>query len=232
MWSIALGRLKFSVPNPQDWKALALSFTDNDTAVLLGGYDKTIRKLDLQNSKPGWQLVNHHLLALETPISGTNANAPRYVSFSPNRSEVAVACRGYPSIVRSISEARPVARCRRVTDWKALTDAWAGVDRVLWHPNPRQGEFFGLYNDGCVFKWSPSEGGSLEVRARASEFEFSPDVALFITSDITGIIKDWDFSISRSSFNYHVSQASPVSALVRTMGAFTTLAVRPAMLGA
>ncbi|KAF6219656.1 hypothetical protein HO133_004125 [Letharia lupina] len=187
--SIALGRLKFSVPNPQDCKALALSFTDNDTAVLLGGDDKTIRKLDLQNSKPGWQLVNHHLLALETPISGINANAPRYVAFSPNRSEVAVAYRGYPLSVWSMSEARPVARCRRVTDWKALTDAWAGVDRVLWHPNPRQGEFFGLYNEGCVFKWSPSEGSSQEVRVRASKFEFSPNGALFITSDITGIIK-------------------------------------------
>lgn len=193
VWSIALGRLKFTVPNPQDCKALALSFTDNDTAILLGGDDKSIRKLDLQNPKLGWQFVNNHLLALETPIPRANANAPRYIAFSPDRSQVAVAYRGYPLSIWSMSEARSVARCRRVTDWKALTDAWAGVDRVLWHPNPRQGELLGLYNDGCVFKWNPSEDNSQEVRARASEFEFSPDGALFITSDITGIIKVWNY---------------------------------------
>ena len=193
VWSIAQGLLKFTVPNPQDCKALALSFTDNDTAVLLGGDDKSIRKLDLRNPKSGWQVVNHHLLASETPIPGTNANAPRYIAFSPDRSQVAVAYQGYPLSIWSMLEARPIARCRRVTDWKALTDAWAGVDRVLWHPNPRQGELLGLYNDGCVFKWNPSEGTSQEVRAQASEFEFSPDGALFITSDITGIIKVWNY---------------------------------------
>lgn len=110
-----------------------------------------------------------------------------------------------------MSEARPVARYRRVTDWKALTDAWAGVDRVLWHPNPRPGKLLGLYNEGSVFNWSPSEGSSQEVRARASKFEFSPNGALFITSDITGIIKVWNYQ--HFAFIYQLSWEPGITGL-------------------
>ena len=231
VWSIAQGRLKFTVLNPQDCKALALSFTDNDTAILLGGDDKTIRKLELQNPKSGWQLVNHHLLASETPIPRTNANAPRYIAFSPDRSLVAVAYLGYPLSVWSMSEARPIARCRRVTEWKALVDAWAGVDWVLWHPNPRQGEpLASIMTDACsngIHRKAIAKKCGLELL----NLNLPPAVCSSSLATSLVLSKSGTINISRSSINYPANQASPVSALVQITGAFTTLVARFAMFG-
>lgn len=110
-----------------------------------------------------------------------------------------------------MSEARPIARCRRVTDWKALTDAWAGVNRVLWHPNPIQCKLLGLYNDGCEFKWNLSDGDSQGVRASASAFGISPNGAIFITSDITSIIEVWNYQ--HFALNYRFSCAPGITSL-------------------
>lgn len=191
-WAIPLGQQSLSVASPKDCKALALIWIQNDGAILLGGDDKTIRKLDVNARNPGWQILDPELLKEETAISGTNTNSPRYMAFSPDGLQVAVAYRGYPLSIWNLSELRSVARCKRVAEKrKDITNAWTAVDRVLWHPT--SGEILGLYMDGCVFKWNPYEEVGQEVRARASEVECSPDGALFATSDITGNIKIWNY---------------------------------------
>lgn len=193
LWSTPEGQQKYAIQNPKDCKALnAFAFTENDMTILLGCDDKTIRKLDLMRPKQGWQILDDKLLRAERPIPGTNTNTPRYMDFSPDASLVAVAYRGYPLSVWSLSERRSIATLRRDAGSREHNSStWTGVDRVRWHPN--SDEILGLYNDGCVFKWNFYEEDTQEVRARASEIDMSNDGVLFATSDIGGIIKIWNY---------------------------------------
>ena len=192
VWSLPSGRLESLVTNPQDCNALTLSFTENDGAILVGSEDKTIRRLEIGNPALSWQQVHPNLVKEESPIPGANANSPVCMAFSPDLAYIAVAYRGYPLSIWSLSEGRSIAKCRRISEKrKNVVDAWTGVDRVTWHPY--NGEVLGLYSDGCVFRWHPLEEDKQEVRARASELECSSDGVLFITSDVDGIIKIWNY---------------------------------------
>ncbi|KAK4695038.1 hypothetical protein P7C71_g2638, partial [Lecanoromycetidae sp. Uapishka_2] len=193
IWSVPQGQLRHEIQNPKDCKALsALAYTDNDTAILLGSDDKTIRRLDLARPMEGWQILHPKLLKSETPMADTNTNIPNYMQFSPDTSQVAVAYRGYPLSVWSLAEKRSIATLRRdLSKRKHNSNTWTAVDRVRWHP--KGGDILGLYNDGCVFKWNLYDEDTSEVRARASEIDISPDGAVFATSDIGGIIKIWNY---------------------------------------
>lgn len=193
IWSIPHGHLKYEIQNPKDCKALnALAFTDGDMAILLGSDDKTIRRLDLARPKEGWQILHPKLLKSEAPMADTNTNIPRYMQFSPDTSQVAVAYRGYPLSVWSLAEKRSIATLRRnLGKRKHNSTTWTAVDRVRWHP--KGGEILGLYNDGCVFKWNLYDEDTNEVRARASEIDMSSDGVVFATSDIGGLIKIWNY---------------------------------------
>ena len=193
LWSTPEGQQKHMIDNPKDCKALnAFVFIDNDMTILLGCDDKTIRKLDLTRPKQGWQILDEKLLKAESPIKGTNTNTPRYIDFSPDASQVAVAYRGYPLSIWSLPDRRSIATLRREHgSRKHISNTWTGVDRVRWHPNG--GEILGLYNDGCVFKWNVYEEDTQEVRARASEIDISNDGVVFATSDIGGVIKIWNY---------------------------------------
>lgn len=194
LWSIPAGRLKRTLENPKDCKALnALKFTGNDKAVLLGSDDKNIRKLDLTKPNQGWQILDPNLLMTEAFIPGTNTNTPRYMCFNPDASLVAVAYSGYPLSIWSLSKAQSIATLRRDAEKRKQSSmSWTGVDRVRWHPT-EDGEVLGLYNDGYVFKWNIYQEDTQEVHTRASEIECSPDGTLFATSDIGGIIKIWNY---------------------------------------
>lgn len=193
IWSVPQGQLKYRIQNPKDCKSLnALAFTDDDMAILLGGDDKTIRRLDLARPKEGWQILHPKLLKSEATMAGTNTNTPSYMAFSPDASQVAVAYRGYPLSIWSLAEKRSIAILRRdLGKRKHNSNTWTAVDRVRWHPKGY--EILGLYNDGCVFKWNLYDEDTNEVRARASEIDMSSDGAVFVTSDIGGIIKVWNY---------------------------------------
>ena len=194
LWSIPAGRLKRTLENPKDCKALnALKFTGNDKAVLLGSDDKNIRKLDLTKPNQGWQILDPNLLMTEAFIPGTNTNTPRHMCFNPDTSLVAVAYSGYPLSIWSLSKAQSIAILRRDAEKRKQSSmSWTGVDRVRWHPR-EDGEVLGLYSDGYVFKWNIYQEDTQEVHTRASEIECSPDGTLFATSDIGGIIKIWNY---------------------------------------
>ena len=194
LWSIPSGRMKRTLENPKDCKALnALKFTGDDKIVLLGSDDKTIRKLDLTQPNQGWQILDPNLLMTEAFIPSSNINTPRYMRFNPDASLVAVAYSGYPLTVWSLSKVQSIATLRRdVEKRKQSSFSWTGVDRVRWHPG-EDGEVLGLYNDGYVFKWSIYQDDTQEVHTRASEIECSPDGSLFATSDIGGIINIWNY---------------------------------------
>ncbi len=193
LWSVPDGKLKRIIKNPRNCKALnAFAFIENDMTILLGCDDKSIRKLDLTRPSQEWDILDEKLLRVEPPMQGTTTNTIRYMDFSPDASQVAVAYRGYPLSVWSISDRKSVATLSFGSS-KQRHNTWKGVDRVRWYPNALSGEILGLYNDGCVFKWNIYEEDTEEIRAQASEIDMSNDGKLFVTSDIDGVIKIWNY---------------------------------------
>ena len=93
------------IKDPKDCRALdAFAFTDKDMNLLLGGDNKSIRKLDLTEPRQGCQILDNKLLSSENPLSGTGTNTPRYMDFNHEASLVAVAYRGYSLSVWSFLE--------------------------------------------------------------------------------------------------------------------------------
>lgn len=193
LWSVPDGKLKRIIKNPRNCKALnAWAFIENDTTILLGCDDKSIRKLDLTRPSQEWDILDEKLLRAEPPMQGTTTNTIRYMDFSPDASQLAVAYRGYPLSVWNISDRKSIATLSFGSS-KQRHNTWKGVDRIRWYPSALSGEILGLYNDGCVFKWNIYEEDTEEIRAQASEIDMSNDGKLFVTSDIDGVIKIWDY---------------------------------------
>ncbi|KAL9618612.1 MAG: hypothetical protein Q9160_006723 [Pyrenula sp. 1 TL-2023] len=62
---------------------------------------------------------------------------------------------------------------------------------MVWHP--RSGEVLGIYQDGNVFKWHPSESSSQEANEVTTALTCSSNGVLFATSDPNGLIKIWKY---------------------------------------
>ena len=213
IWSIPTAKILNSVDNPVSSKALAISFAENDTKVLLGSDDKAIRHFDLSSVEKGWQILEQGLLKEASQIEGGFITSPCCMKFNSDATQIAVAYRGYPLSVWDTNEPRLIGRCKRVVehrpDHARPSVSWMAVDRVAW--NPVTGHLLGLYKDGCIFKWNPVGDENQEVRTTADEIEASPDGRLFITSDSNGTVKVWDFTYF--SVVYQLSSENLVTSL-------------------
>ena len=210
VWQTSSGKQLHVIPNPADSRALEITFTDNDSMVLMCSDNKLIRKVALEKIDDGWQTLDPKILKEESRLEGVYTNTPCCVSFDAIASHIAVAYRGFPLSVWGLDKPRLIGRCKRITDQKRMNrNAWTGVDRVTWHPY--SGDVLGLYNDGCAFRWHPYEDESQEVMAGASEIVCSPDGVFFATSDVNGIIKLWNFQ--HFAIVYRLSYENPVTAL-------------------
>ena len=196
IWAIPQGKLLTSVANPRDAKAMAITFTKNDTEIFAASDDKLVRSLNTSKFDVGWQDQEPSLLRDTTYVEGGYITSPCYMAFSPDATQIAVAYRGYPLSVWSTSERRLVGRCKRASEHRPdhgrPSVPWMAVDRVVW--NPITSHLIGLYKDGSVFKWHPVGDETQEAHTTADEVEVSPDGKLFITSDSNGAVKIWNFA--------------------------------------
>jgi WD40 repeat protein len=184
VWSLSTARQLHCISNPNDTKALAVTFAANDTAVLTCSEDRAIRQWSLLVSPDSWVEIlgdntfgNHH------------HNSPKCVAFNQEGTQVALAYRGFPLSVWSIDHPGIVGMCERPGN--VGLDLWTGVDRVGW--NPVTGHVVGIYSDGCVFKWHPEENDNQELKTVALEIECSPDGNLLVTCSSDGTLQIWNF---------------------------------------
>ena len=215
IWDILTGRQIHVISNPIDSRALTLSFVENDTALLTATDTRDVSKLYLNNDTEGWKSLDDRIMQEDTSIPDTFLNSPTSLAFNPERTELAVAYRGYPLTVWSLEDAYLINRCkRRVGFHKVSTSSWTGVNRVCWHPT--SGDVLGIYTDGMVFKWHPIEENhqelqSTDINATPSEIECSPDGIIFATSDVHGAIKLYNFR--HFTLVYQLSSEDIVTAL-------------------
>ena len=192
IWRLSTCRLLHAIPNPSDARALDVIFSTDDTFVLIGLDDRSVRKLLLGTILEGWQTLDPRLLREDSVLEGTNRNAPCCIAFNGNATQIAVAYRGFPLSVWSIEKPRLINRCRRTTNQgRRPSNAWTGVDRIAWHPVNE--EILGLYSDGFIFKWHPLHDDNQELRAKACEIACSPEGTFFAASDADGNVKIYNY---------------------------------------
>lgn len=196
IWAIPSGQLVTDIPNPTDSRALAITFARNDTSVLIGSDDKVLRQFYLNAADKGWHTLDPTLLQENSSVEGGFITSPSFMAFNADTTQIAVAYRGYPLSVWATNEPRLIGRCRRVLKHRAdnarPSVSWMAVDRIAW--NPVIDHLVGLYKDGCVFKWNPTDDENQETRIIADEIQVSPDGKLFATSDSNGAVKVWNFA--------------------------------------
>ena len=113
-------------------------------------------------------------------------------AFSGDKIMVAVSYRGALLFVWNLSDGRCISYCKRAKEYgpdgrRVSILTWFAVDRFIW--NPITGHVFGIYRDGCVFKWHPITEENVEARKAADEITASPDSKLFATSSTNGFIR-------------------------------------------
>lgn len=196
IWAIPSGQLVDEIANPADSKALAITFVENDTKVLLGSDDRIIRHVHIKAVDQGWHSQDPALLQENFPVDGGFITSPSTMAFNADASKIAVAYRGYPLSVWATNEPRLIRRCRRAVKQRPdnararPSVSWMAVDRVVW--SPVADHLIGLYKDGCVFKWNPIDDRIQEAHTIADEIQISPDGKLFVTSDSNGTVKVWN----------------------------------------
>ena len=199
LWSLPSGQVLSSTPNPADCTAMAMDFAENDSKLLVGGDDRVIRYINIHDIEQGWYALDSALLKDTFQVLETFVNSPRplMIAFNGDRSQVGVCYRSFPMSVWSLSEARCIGRCRRAktarTDGTRPSDNWLPVDRFTW--NPILGHVIGIYKAGPIFKWHPLTNERQEVQpiGTADGITASSDGKLFLTSNIDGTLKVWNF---------------------------------------
>ncbi len=208
LWNISSSKQLHSFTNPIGAKALGIAFALNDTAIISCSDDKAIRRISLGAPEPQWEIAES--VVRDETFAGKNYNSPRRVAFNPDGSLVAVSYRGFPLAVWGVDSPGLIARCERPSDrGRGRHDMWTDVGSMGW--NPVTGHVLGLYNDGCIFKWHPFESEIEEIKTTAAEIQCSPDGNLFVTSNVDGTLKIWNFH--HFAMIYQLSCTSPVTDL-------------------
>ena len=195
LWAIPSGGILYSVSNNVEARAIALSFTNNDTRILAGFDDRAVRFLDVGQTKNEWRYV-HPTLFKEPLTAEAAANSPTCVAFSRDGSYAGVAYRGFPLSIWSLETGDCINRCNRAqgTNFSAdhYTAGWYVAWRFVW--NPVTDHVIGFRKEGFVFKWHPLTGEHQEAQAYANDVTASSHGKLFLSSTSTGIVKVWDFA--------------------------------------
>ena len=213
LWSVPSGQPISSTTTPADSRAMSISFTENDTKIIVGSNDKAIRYLHTHDLSTGWHVSELALLREVSEIEGAVANSPMCMAFNGNATQVGVSYRGFPLSVWALDEARCIGRCKRVKDTADRransSTSWFAVDRFTW--NPVSGHIIGIYRDGCLFKWHPVTDETQEVQSAADEVAASLDGKLFVTSNSNGTVRVWSFAYF--SVIYQLSSSDLVTGL-------------------
>lgn len=190
IWDITTGEELYTIRNERHHHTKAMAF-GRDNEICLAYDDCVIRCVDMKSGKEKWQCV------AKEPGVDTH-NCARYMSFSPDLTQIAIVFRGRPVVVwalQALAEANfiPPRRCILLEDKVRLAtdgDAWNAPEVALWHPITDH--VIILYEDTKIVDWNVAEDEQTQhshLGARA--MVLSPDGNLLLTSDVHGTLSLW-----------------------------------------
>ena len=184
IWNIRTGEELLQLARKPTTKTLALAFGANDSDLLIGSDDCSIICINTATAETLWTFT-----AKEAAIE--DYTCPRFMSFSPDLTRVAVVFRGKPVYVWKLQSSEPPKRCVCNEDRNASRkDAWNAPEKAIWHP--LIDHILILYEDTKIIDWSIADEGQVQHdHTSARAMALSPDGNLLITSDVTGTLSIW-----------------------------------------
>jgi len=192
VWSVKTGYIIYQIQNPLGSRALTIAFSAQNTELVMGSDDGSIRVARLTIASPAWSVSHQRLLKDDTDSDRQMFNRPRCMSFNSDASCVAITFRGAPLCVWGLDPQELIGRC--IGNQEHEGTSWKAVEQVLWHPNSEEVQVLGLYVGGNIFRWNPYFNTPQELQAHASILALSPEGNIFATGDHNGTIKLYDFN--------------------------------------
>ncbi|KAL8888657.1 MAG: hypothetical protein Q9192_006143, partial [Flavoplaca navasiana] len=190
IWNVKTGQQICVVNNPENAKALDITFINEESTLMSCSDDRRFRHCVISSPDAGWKVVSGNIKNDEG--NGGQLCSPILVAFNTDGSQIALFFRTLPVHVWDIDREQMIGRCIRPTDREKTRQApYSEVHQLCW--NPTSGHVLGLYIDGPVFKWRPGETICQELRTIAFNIQCSLDGSLFVTTKKDGSLEVWNF---------------------------------------
>ena len=186
-WDLTTGGEVFALRNEYERRILELSFSANDTELLVAYDDSTIQCFDLQTLVEKWSCL------FEDPEDPVR-QSPKLISLSPDNHQVVIGFRGRPLLAWSMNAAaRRPQKCIRPEDKYGRSDdnrKAATPETVVWRPG--LATVLIIYNDNTLFEWNIEEDILREIPGIGlREMTISADGNLLLTSDHNNLLSVW-----------------------------------------
>lgn len=192
VWDTLSTRPLYTYRNPQGMRAMAASFSEDCSEIILCCIDSNLRR-QLLSDPENWLHVSLHSSSYNSPgvIHGVGGGAPICTAFSPDGSKVVMAFRTAPAAIWGTESGNLIGRLNN-------KHSSHNVDypvRLTW--NPATDHVIGIFNTGTIFKWYPLDRDYTKMEANApvmaTEIACSPDGRLIVTSQRDGSLKIFSF---------------------------------------
>lgn len=195
VWRTTDWSLELSVDNPRQERAIEFKFDESDTLVMVSEQRRVYKLFTQRAQTPSWEQLDHGLLEEPGVPEGTFLSTPSCVAFNNDCTQIAVAYRLFPVSIWSIDPPEMMARLRRKPGpGRGAAKSYTGDHKVVWHPSGTH--VVGI--NGQIFKWSPVDDTYEEVKGETGVIPHgllcSPNGQVFITMDVGGSIRIYDFS--------------------------------------
>ncbi|KAI0888132.1 uncharacterized protein GGS22DRAFT_155137 [Annulohypoxylon maeteangense] len=197
VWKLGTSSLIRTVRNPVRERALEFKFSGSDSLMMITDLRRVyyLSISDDIDTSVGWTRLSATLMEETNIPEGMFLGSPSSVSFNNNFTQIAVSYRAFPLTIWNINPPEIVARLKlKPKQGQGAINSHTGTNKVVWHPSGTQ--VVGIY--GQVFRWSPVDDTYDEAKGDSgiipNEIQCSPNGLVFITSDVEGTIKIYDFA--------------------------------------
>ena len=183
VWDIVTGQELYRLPKTAEGRVMAIAFTSAGKRIRVAYDDCTVRSLHLESQKEEWCF---HVTDPE------ETGGPRLMAFSQDAKQIAVAGRGRPVYVWTISKTRrKPLRCLRNEDRaKKEVEFYNSPEVVVWQPDSPN--VIILYQDNTVVEWNLEDDTQAEYdHIAARKMVISADGNLLMTSDGKNTLSVW-----------------------------------------
>ncbi|KAH8728410.1 hypothetical protein GQ44DRAFT_784152 [Phaeosphaeriaceae sp. PMI808] len=203
VWDISTGEQLYCLPKDQHHTTKSIAFGAKDEEILIAYDDCEVQCVNLQTKSKTWRFLCKSTLAADH-------NCPRYMSFSPDLSQIALVFRGRPVVVWTIQpdvdpsslSFIPPKRCVLAEDrlrTVAEGDAWDPPEIAIWHPGT--GHLLILYEDTRLVDWNIADDEHTKYSHTAARaMVLNSDGTLLLTSDVHGTLSIWTVPGYRLSY--------------------------------